>query len=114
MCSLQSGVALLIINMSNSTSFDVSVINDENEYPSVGLDGYASGGSHREEYHLTPKNGNIQSDVVLLNGTPLVLTSSSDIPELNPKLVDSDSPIKVAPDSIVFVAMRDFRAPACA
>lgn len=115
MSMLQPGVTLLIINMSNSTFFDISVVNDENEYPgSVSANAYTDGGSHREEYHLTPKDGNIQSDVVLLNGTPLELTSSSDIPEMNPKLVDSDSPISVAADSIVFVTMGDFRAPACA
>ncbi|KAL2319971.1 hypothetical protein Fmac_028940 [Flemingia macrophylla] len=40
----------------------------------------------REEYHLTPKDGNIQSDVVLLNGNPLQLTKSLDIPEMKPQL----------------------------
>ncbi|XLS55031.1 hypothetical protein HN51_004786, partial [Arachis hypogaea] len=70
----------------------------------------------RKEYHLTPKDGNIQSDVVFLNGTPLKLTKSKKIPELKPKIVDpsSFSPIKVAPHSIVFVQMDDFNALACA
>jgi heparanase 1 len=73
-----------------------------------------NGSNQREEYHLTPKDGNIQSDVVLLNGTPLQLTSSQDIPSLSPMIVDSSSPIRVAPDSIVYVTIRDFKAPACA
>ncbi|KAL4380686.1 hypothetical protein S83_011417 [Arachis hypogaea] len=70
----------------------------------------------REEYHLTPKDGNIQSDIVLLNGTPLELTKSKEIPELKPKIIDasSSSPIKVAPHSIVFVQINNFNAPACA
>jgi heparanase 1 len=68
----------------------------------------------REEYHLTPKDGNIQSDVVLLNGIPLKLTENLDIPELKPIFVSSSSPIIVGPDSIVFVHLKDFNAPACA
>ncbi|CAK7326172.1 unnamed protein product [Dovyalis caffra] len=113
-CSKQKpGITMLIINMSNSTSFDVSVINDVNKYPH-SYKMTVNGPNKREEYHLTPKDGNIQSDVVLLNGTPLQLTSSQDIPPLNPKIVDSSSPIRVAPDSIVYVTIRDFKAPACA
>jgi len=69
--------------------------------------------SMREEYHLTPKDGNIQSEVVLLNGTPLKLTRSLDIPKMKPKLVDPSSTVKVKPDSIVFVNSKNFQAPAC-
>lgn len=99
--------------MSNSTSFDVSVNNDGNKYRhSYRLT--VKGPNQREEYHLTPKDGNIRSKVVLLNGTPLQLTSSQDVPALNPKVIDSSSPIKVAPDSIVYVTIRDFKAAACA
>ena len=109
--------------MSNSTSFNVSLVNDMNLYPEE----YTVEGSvpttntfnlldaqKREEYHLTPKGGNIQSDVLLLNRTPLELTKSLDIPELKPKLVDPSSPIKAGPDSIVFVHLKSFKAPACA
>jgi heparanase 1 len=67
----------------------------------------------REEYHLTSKDGNIQSDVVLLNGIPLKLTEKLDIPELKPIFVSSSSPIKVDPYSIVFVHLKGFKAPAC-
>ncbi|GAU51085.1 hypothetical protein TSUD_241540 [Trifolium subterraneum] len=115
------GITVLIINMSKST-FNFSLVNDMNLYP----EDYTTEGSiqtstsntmdkqMREEYHLTPKDGNIQSDVVLLNGTPLKLTESLDIPELKPVLVSSSSPIKVGPQSIVFVNVKDFKAPACA
>ncbi|KAJ0039268.1 hypothetical protein Pint_23534 [Pistacia integerrima] len=106
------GISMLLINMSNKTSFDVSVINDENLYGEFVAK--EDGGKMREEYHLTPKDGNIQSDEILLNGTPLKLTNSSDIPPMNPKLVNPSSPISVAADSIVFVTLRDFDAPACA
>ncbi|TKY45492.1 Heparanase protein 1 [Spatholobus suberectus] len=101
------GIIVLLINMSNSTIFNVSLVNDMNLYPeTVDM-------TMREEYHLTPKDGNIQSDVVRLNGTPLELTKSLDIPEMKPKLVDPSSPIKVGPDSIVFVHSKSFNAPAC-
>ncbi|KAL0363875.1 UNVERIFIED_CONTAM: Heparanase-like protein 2 [Sesamum angustifolium] len=111
-----SGISVLLINMSNSTTFEVSVMEDLNLYPeeyslSAGYSAYVW---QREEYHLTPKDGNIQSDVVLLNGTPLKLTESSDIPAMDPQVVDAASPITVRPDSIVFATLRGFAAPACA
>lgn len=81
-----SGITVLIINMSNSTTFEVSVINDMNLYSGRKLLGVTS--DEREEYHLTPKDGNVQSDQLLLNGTPVKLTKSLDIPALNPQLVD--------------------------
>ncbi|KAL0293417.1 UNVERIFIED_CONTAM: Heparanase-like protein 2 [Sesamum radiatum] len=103
---------VLLINMSNSTTFQVSVMDDLNLYPEeYSLSSYVW---QREEYHLTPKDGNIQSDVVLLNGTPLKLTESSDIPAMDPQVVDAASPITVRPDSIVFATLRGFAAPACA
>lgn len=120
-CSKQRpGITVLLINMSNSTTFEVSVVNDLNLYPGdqedlnfypEQIDLYAP---QREEYHLTPKGGNIQSDVLLLNGTPLKLTDSLDIPALNPQIVDPTLPVSVAPDSIVFATLRGFKAPACA
>lgn len=102
--------------MSNQTSFSVSVLNDDSPYSdNYKLMNYKYGGiEKREEYHLTPKDGNIQSDVVLLNGTPLKLTTSLEIPEMKPVLVDPSSPITVVPDSIVYVTIKDFKAPACA
>ncbi|OWM89493.1 hypothetical protein CDL15_Pgr024241 [Punica granatum] len=107
------GVSMILINMSNSTSFDVSIINDMNFYLDSHNKEADSGPEPREEYHLTPEGGNIQSDVVLLNGTPLKLTESQDIPEMNPKLANPSYPIHIAPDSIVFVTLKGFRAPAC-
>lgn len=96
--------------MSNSTTFDVNIVNDRKLYPSC------NGGrlKAREEYHLSPKDGDIQSDVVLLNGTPLRLTPTLDIPDMSPKLVDPTSDVSVSPDSYVFVTIKDFRASACA
>ena len=71
--------------MSNSTTYEVSVADDLNFYPDNYDDNQQQ--IHREEYHLTPKDGNIQSDVLMLNGVPLVLTESKDIPAMYPVLV---------------------------
>ncbi|RZC58538.1 hypothetical protein C5167_005841 [Papaver somniferum] len=110
-CSkMKPGITILLINMSNSTAFNVSVESDVNLYPLAQPEGVRP----REEYHLTPKGGCIQSEVMLLNGFPLVLTERLDIPPMKPFLVDGSLPIKVAPDSIVFATIRDFKAPACA
>ncbi|KAF3431529.1 hypothetical protein FNV43_RR26260 [Rhamnella rubrinervis] len=111
---LQPGVSLLLINMSNSTHFDVSIINDFNLYPEQHQVSNSNAISQREEYHLTPKDGDIRSEVLLLNGTPLKLTDSLDIPKMEPVLVDSSSSISVAPDSFVFVVLRCFKAATCA
>ncbi|KAK4430057.1 Heparanase-like protein 2 [Sesamum alatum] len=115
-CSKKThGISVLLINMSNSTTFELSVMDDLNLYPEeYSPSGYSTYTGQREEYHLTPKDGNIQSDVVLLNGTPLKLTESSDIPAMDPQVVDAASPITVRPDSIVFATLTGFKAPACA
>ncbi|KAK9277118.1 hypothetical protein L1049_006657 [Liquidambar formosana] len=91
----QPGITLLLINMSNSTSFNVSVENDFNLNPESrrNLKAVSEGSKQqREEYHLTPKDGNIQSDVLLLNGVPLKLTESLDIPTYGPKACGSFYP----------------------
>lgn len=111
---LQPGVSLLLINMSNSTTFHVSVIDDFNLYPDQLVTMRKTGPkSRREEYHLTPEDGYIQSDVLLLNGNPLRPTDMFKIPEMVPILVDNSSPITVAPASFVFVVFKDFKAAAC-
>ncbi|KAG1341993.1 putative Heparanase-like protein 2 [Cocos nucifera] len=116
-CSKQkNGVTLLLVNLSNSTSFDVSVVSDLNLYPPKIGRSLASvqEKGQREEYHLTPQGGNIQSRVMLLNGQPLNLTCSGDIPEMYPFIADAAAPLYIAPHSIAFVSFEDFRAPACA
>ncbi|KAL3636200.1 hypothetical protein CASFOL_020747 [Castilleja foliolosa] len=69
------GISVLIINLSNSTTFEVKF--------------------------------------VLLNGTPLKLTETFDIPTLDPQLVNATSPIRVMPHSIVFAILEGFKATAC-
>ncbi|GAB2297157.1 hypothetical protein Dimus_031269 [Dionaea muscipula] len=108
------GVTVLLINMSNSTTFKLSLVNDFNLHPPTNTTVQTQAKNKREEYLLTPQDGNIQSDVVLLNGEPLKLTKKNGIPEMNPKLADPSSPIVLMPHSILFATIRDFQAPACA
>ncbi|KAG8491679.1 hypothetical protein CXB51_014958 [Gossypium anomalum] len=51
----------------------------------------------REEYHLTAKDGNLQSRTMLLNGNILSVDSSGNIPPLEPLYVNSAKPITVEP-----------------
>lgn len=67
----------------------------------------------REEYHLTPLDGNLQSRTMLLNGKPLQLTENGNIPSLSPVLVNLKSPILVAPLSIKFIVFPNFSSPVC-
>ena len=80
--------------------------------PSVGSVGGMLG--ERWEYHLTPKDGDLTSTTVLLNGNPLEVTSSGEIPPMNPDFYNDSSPLRVAPSSIVFVVLAHFNVPACA
>ncbi|XVF43098.1 hypothetical protein PTKIN_Ptkin02bG0012900 [Pterospermum kingtungense] len=115
------GISLLFINLSKDRTSNVTLLNDQKTVrrnlksrvvvrPNIEFKGY----QNREEYHLTPLDGDIQSNFVLLNDVPLNPLDSVDIPAMDPKLVDASSPISVAPHSIVFVTIRDFNALACA
>ncbi|KAI7755604.1 hypothetical protein M8C21_016677 [Ambrosia artemisiifolia] len=67
----------------------------------------------RDEYHLTAKDGDLHSQIVLLNGKELLVNSSGVIPSLEPIQKNFSSLINVAPFSIVFVHMHTIRVPAC-
>ncbi|KAM0065837.1 putative glycosidase [Helianthus debilis subsp. tardiflorus] len=69
--------------------------------------------AQRDEYHLTAKDGDLHSQIVLLNGIELLVNSSGVIPSLEPIQKNFSSPIMVAPFSIVFVHMPTIRVPAC-
>ncbi|XP_051215082.1 heparanase-like protein 2 [Lolium perenne] len=120
-CSKQKpGVTVLLINLSNSTAFNVTVAGDMDLHPPprklLEADAGAVCGGQREEYHLRPEGGDIQSSVVLLNGEPLALGPCGQIPELRPAVVADGcaSPLRVEPHSIAFVRFTGFKAPACA
>ncbi|XAR50001.1 Beta-glucuronidase [Bertholletia excelsa] len=130
----RQGITLLLINLSNQTEYNISIRNSinidlhANEKASNGRKSFAhglkrtvscfgskasDGTSFREEYHLTPKDGYLRSKVMLLNGVPLQLTDTGDLPRLNPVHVAVSSPIFVSPLSIKFVVFPDFDAQGC-
>ena len=73
----------------------------------------AADGATRDEYHLTPKGGDLRSQVMLLNGKALATGADGSIPRLEAVKVDAARPIAVAPYSIVFARISHFHAPVC-
>ncbi|GER49746.1 glucuronidase 3 [Striga asiatica] len=109
------GITILLINIDGKTTVHARI-------DFYGIKPYKHGHHHhhhhhlhrrREEYHLTPLDGNIQSRTVLLNGKPLTVGPAGIIPHLEPIMVSSLEPITVSPYSIVFVHMPYMRIPAC-
>lgn len=70
-------------------------------------------GAAREEYHLTAQDGNLQSQSLVLNGNILSINEDGAIPGLNPLYVNTSTPIRVAPFSIVFAHLPYLILPAC-
>ncbi|KAL2479553.1 Heparanase-like protein 3 [Abeliophyllum distichum] len=121
-CAKQSqGITLLLINLDSHTTVQATVnFNGTSAYvhghrKTVVQKPHCKEPTQtiREEYHLTPKDGNIQSQTVLLNGKPLIVDSSGAIPALNPVTVPLSKPVTVVPRSIVFVHMPNVSLPAC-
>lgn len=117
-CMWQKGITLLLINLdgNNTVQVEVSVSNvmqtqalNRNTAPLFAK----SGGVPRKEYHLTAPNGDLHSQTVLLNGKPLTVDSSGDIPPLQPISVNPTQPIIVSPYSIVFVQFPGIQVPVC-
>ncbi|KAK9203770.1 hypothetical protein WN943_014026 [Citrus x changshan-huyou] len=134
-CSKErEGITLLLINLSNQTDYVISVHNsmnmkltvkgkDINGESSLSRDikravswvGSTASDGHltREEYHLTPKDGYLQSQTMVLNGIPLQLAEDEGIPKLDPVRVDVNSPIYITHLSIAFIVFPNFSARAC-
>ncbi|XP_020979574.1 heparanase-like protein 2 isoform X1 [Arachis ipaensis] len=128
----RDGVTFLVINLSNKTHFLLTIHDREakedgakhilketsvsshikSAFSWVGTK--ASDVTFREEYHLTPKDGYLRSQTMLLNGNPLELTNGGEIPRLDPVRSNVYSPIHIDPLSIVFIVYPNFDAPACA
>ncbi|KAJ0982038.1 hypothetical protein J5N97_010293 [Dioscorea zingiberensis] len=112
----KAGVTMLLINLSNTTGVDIKVASDMNLYP-PRLAKYAEMSEmvtgEREEYHLTPMNGDLKSPFMLLNGVPLNITKDGEIPEMYPFIADASAPMHIAPSSIAFIKLKELKAPAC-
>lgn len=120
------GITLLLINLDANTTTQV-IVNGKNTFiylkhntrgQSVKLSrvahiGKKVSGLTREEYHLTAKDGDLHSQIMLLNGEILAVDENSKIPRLEPSKIDALEPITIAPYSIVFAHIPYFYAPAC-
>ncbi|CAN6441471.1 unnamed protein product [Victoria cruziana] len=80
------GITLLLINLSNTTTFQIRVWEDTNLDPIE----VSAENEQRDEYKLKPKDGNL------------------------PTTVDGKKPTTIDPLSIAFITFKDFQAPACA
>ncbi|PHT46271.1 Heparanase-like protein 1 [Capsicum baccatum] len=129
----REGVTLLLINLSDQTHYGVTIestasitlhVKEKSNHKSsfvhrlkktIAWVGSKSSDVtlSREEYHLTPQDGDLQSRTMLLNGKPLQLTENGDIPSLSPVLVNLKSPISVPPLSIKFIVLPYLSSPGC-
>ncbi|KAK8655232.1 hypothetical protein V6N13_107820 [Hibiscus sabdariffa] len=120
-CAKQSkGITLLLINLDNSTTVQAKLTfnitftlrdmhrsriwhhkHKIHRTTIIKLPKRITAKITREECHLTAKDGNLQSQTMLLNGKVLSVNSSG------------SEPIMVAPLSIVFVHMPGVIVPAC-
>ncbi|KAK3155566.1 hypothetical protein QOZ80_2BG0204840 [Eleusine coracana subsp. coracana] len=116
------GITLLLINLSGNNTNHIYVTSEGSQTQSSRKEGRGFSNIPgfgeaveltREEYHLTPKDGKLQSQQVLLNGILLGTDSNGDIPKLEPVQMEGTLPITVAPYSIVFAHIPSFYAPAC-
>ena len=124
---LQQGITLLLINLDGNTTihprvdFNGTMLHQQkhrhhhnHRKSSIKLPRSNKVASNtREEYHLTAKDGNLQSQTMLLNGKALIVDSSGNIPTFEPIYVNSTEAITVAPLSIVFVHIPYVLLPAC-
>ncbi|KAF3490306.1 hypothetical protein F2Q69_00056562 [Brassica cretica] len=127
----RAGITILLINLSKQTTFTVGFSNGvkvvlqaestkrrsfletiKSKVSWVGKkasDGYLN----REEYHLSPKDGDLRSKIMMLNGNPLEPTVTGDIPKLEPVRYSVKSPVYINPSTISFIVLPTFDAPAC-
>lgn len=112
---MQKGIVILLLNLDGNTTVqaDVSVNLAEMRKYMPHYRHVKHAGMEREEYHLTPLDGNIQSQTVLLNGNALTVDSFGFIPALEPVRVNPLEPIRVAPHSIAFIHMPNVAITAC-
>ncbi|XP_068637528.1 heparanase-like protein 3 [Aristolochia californica] len=122
------GLALLLINLDGKNTVHVDVATDsaislrvsnhrhkhsKRKSVRAGRVQKSSSMGIREEYHLTAKDGNIQSQTMLLNGNILAPTQDGEMPSFDPIKVISSEAIVVAPFSIVFSHIPDIDFHVC-
>ncbi|MFS8021367.1 putative glycosidase [Helianthus anomalus] len=123
------GITLLLINLDSKSTLDVSLSLDSawslhklkwrvhyHRYKSnKPRHSKISGTKTREEYHLTAKDkdGDLHSQVMMLNGKELGVNSNGEVPQFEHVNVDSSEPISVSPFSIVFAHILNVTLYAC-
>ncbi|KAL7239640.1 hypothetical protein ACSBR2_005520 [Camellia fascicularis] len=126
-CAKQSqGITLLLINLDNATTVQARVAFNgtftlRHKHESHGHEtrimrmhwGIKMSEMEREEYHLTANDGNLHSQIMLLNGNILTVNSSGEMPPMEPVSINSSEPITIAPFSIVFAHIPNVVLPAC-
>ncbi|KAK9079506.1 hypothetical protein SSX86_001178 [Deinandra increscens subsp. villosa] len=121
-CSKHSnGLTILLINLDRITKTEVGIsvenvtiaVAAKQQTKQIQSSKYGSKEFTREEYHLTAKDGNLNSHILLLNGKELGVNSTGNIPSLEPIEVSLSDPITVAPYSIVFVHIPRIHIQAC-
>ncbi|PIA27031.1 hypothetical protein AQUCO_08300009v1 [Aquilegia coerulea] len=129
-CAKQSkGIVVLLINLDGNTTVQVRLttetaasnriwsLNQQHISPKTRFARIPQESrkdvTTREEYHLTAKDRNLHSQIMLLNGKILAVNSSGDIPPLEPISVNLGEPIIVSPYSIVFAHIPTIEVPAC-
>ncbi|KAI3670873.1 hypothetical protein L1987_87517 [Smallanthus sonchifolius] len=132
-CAKESkGITIVLMNLGNSTAVNVKLsVNSrwrlhkhrshrhhqrKTKHPHSESRHTKMGGTRMrtpEEYHLTAKDGNLHSKMMMLNGKELRVNSYGEIPSLKPLYVNSSKPIIVHPYSIVFAHIPHFALYAC-
>jgi heparanase 1 len=124
--TVAGGLTLLLINLSNSTvNVAANLVSHSKDEPMSHGDKktksqlipkkfkVSKSSKSRFEYHLSAPNQDLHSQTALLNGIPLEVTYSGDLPNLDPIVKENSSPILVGPLSIVFVVLPDAHVPIC-
>ncbi|KAI3724997.1 hypothetical protein L1987_64767 [Smallanthus sonchifolius] len=126
------GITIVLMNLGNSTAVNVKLSFNSSwrphkhrshrhhqrktKHPHSESRHTKMGGTRmrtREEYHLTAKDGNLHSKMMMLNGKELRVNSYGEIPSLKPLYVNSSKPIIAHPYSIVFAHIPHFALYAC-
>lgn len=123
---LQKGITLLLINLDNTTTVDVTLalnntwtlntlnspIHHHHRHHHHHRPNKPRGGLNvREEYHLTAHD--LHSQVMMLNGEELKVNAYGGIPQLKPLYANASEAISVAPYSIVFAHIPHLTLYAC-
>ncbi|XP_057873970.2 heparanase-like protein 3 [Cryptomeria japonica] len=110
-----TGVTLLFINLSKLDEIivDISTYSQNEGQNNLSTRTDLIKDKSRLEYHLTAKDRDLHSQTMLLNGEILDVTPKGDIPPLEPIEVNPETPISIAPLSIVFVSLPYVQLVAC-